>query len=83
MPVQPGYFKPYSAKGFPAWVQNLDKAPRVKMLLLGVGTSLVISQILSTWYASTVTLPATITPENEAKHVAWMKFNNINPIFGK
>ena len=76
-------YAPYSIKGFPRWVQALETGPRGKFLFLGIVGTCVAAQVCL--FATTVglTLPETMTPENEAKHVAWMKFNNVNPIFGK
>ena len=68
--------------GFPTWVQKLEHGPQAKKLTIGVVGALALSAVLSGILFSTNTLPATVTPENEAKHLAWMKFNNVNPIFG-
>lgn len=73
---------PRSVAGFPQWVQKLEKGPHGKYLLIGIGISLVVTQIISSAYLSAHTYPKTMTPENEAKHIAWMKFNNVNPVFG-
>lgn len=75
-------YAPYSYKGFPKWVQALETGPKGKLIFLGVASACVIAQIGLSATIATSNLPATMTPENEAKHVAWMKFNNVNPIFG-
>ena len=74
--------KTYCYKGFPHWVQNLEKGSHSKQLVFGVTAVLAFSWAVSQLALTTNNLPPTMTPEIEAKHIAWMKFNNVNPIFG-
>ena len=74
--------KPYSYKGFPRWVQNIEKVSHGKGLFIGCVGALGVSWVISVLLMSFNHLPPTMTADNEAKHVAWMKFNNVNPVFG-
>ena len=74
--------KAYSYKGFPKWLQSLEKGNHNKNVFLGVTATFAVSYVISQLMLCTNTLPETMTADNEAKHVAWMKFNNVNPIFG-
>ena len=74
-----------SGKTVDHWVDEMEPSAGLTVKLiseLGFRVALALSAVLSGILFSTNTLPATVTPENEAKHLAWMKFNNVNPIFG-
>lgn len=68
--------------GWPTWVQNLEKGNGVTQIIAGVTISLAAATGMSMFTSLFNNLPKTMTPENEAKHLAWMKYNNVNPIFG-
>jgi len=68
--------------GWPSWVQNLEKGNVATQLMAGIALSCVAAGAFSAFTNLFNNLPKTMTPENEAKHLAWMKYNNVNPIFG-